>query len=84
MKKKSARPLGLSLPTWAQRTLGMVGLGSIIYGLIRYTFVGELFERVYEKAVGHSPVDDLVDSLDPRNDIKVMKEDMRMIKNALD
>ncbi len=83
-QKRSVKVGGMSLPKLANRALGVLGVGSIIYGLIRYTFIGEVFERAYERAVGHSPIDDLADSLDPREDLTVMKADSKSLKNTLD
>jgi hypothetical protein len=82
-RKKKAQLLGVDMSVWANRALSAVGLSTIIYGLVRYTFIGEFFERLYRDTLGHSPIDDLVDSFDPREDIRTMKDDMRMIKDAL-
>ena len=81
-RTKRMRLLGANLPMWVGRTLSALGLSTIIYGLIRYTFIGEFFERLYRDTIGHSPIDDFVDSFDPREDVRQINRDVDMLKDA--
>lgn len=47
------------MPGWLSDTMSMIGFGTVIYALVKYTFVGELIERAYLSAFGQSPIDEL-------------------------
>jgi hypothetical protein len=44
--------------------MSVIGLGTVIYALVKYTFVGEILERAYVSAFGGSPIDELGDGLE--------------------
>ncbi|GEM_PF-5670864 len=44
--------LDLNIPPWALRTLRVLGLTTVIDGVVRYTFFGELIEHLLERTLG--------------------------------
>jgi hypothetical protein len=51
------RVLGVDLPAWIGQMLSALGITTVIYGILRYTFLGEYFERVLRNMVGVAPVE---------------------------
>ena len=56
-RKNHLRILGLDLPVWAGKMLGAFGITTILYGFIRYTFIGEWLDRLFRDMTGYAPVE---------------------------
>ena len=51
------RILGVNLPAWVGQVLSTLGITTLIYGVLRYTFLGEYFDRLMRNMVGIAPVE---------------------------
>ena len=86
-RKDRTSILGFDLPTWVGRMLSAFGMTAILYGHIRYTFIGEWLEYLFQDMTGHAPVDGFTggltyDRMEPpameqERDYDVMKDEMR-------
>ncbi len=47
----------MELPQWARRTLAVLGLTTVIDGVVRYTFFGEFVERMVQRTLGEGRYD---------------------------
>jgi hypothetical protein len=55
--------------------------GAYVISRMRPSIVNDIYDFFDDLIHPHSELDDFVDSFDPREDVKVMKHDMRMVKN---
>jgi hypothetical protein len=49
----------LGMPGWVSDTMTAIGLSTVIYALVRYTFLGEIIERVYVNTFGLTPAEEI-------------------------
>ena len=70
------------MPGWLSDTMSAIGVTTVIYVLVKYTFVGELLERVYATTLGHSPIDELEHGLETTGN--AIAADIRKTARELD
>jgi hypothetical protein len=76
------RFFGLDLPLWAGKMLGSFGITTILYGFIRYTFIGEWLDRLFRDMTGYAPVETVADRnaeevIVPTRDCNAVQEAMQ-------
>jgi hypothetical protein len=86
-RREHVRVLGFDIPARIGRVLSALGMTTVFYGLIRYTFIGEWFEHLFRDMTGYAPVegfagciaDDVLinNAMEPGHDFDLMKDEMR-------
>ncbi|HWF43070.1 MAG TPA: hypothetical protein VG537_00360 [Candidatus Kapabacteria bacterium] len=82
MAKKNLRILGLDLPAWASKMLAGFGITTLLYGFIRYTFIGEWFDRLFRDMTGYAPLESFAyrnaeEAIVPARDYDAVQEAMQ-------
>lgn len=81
--RRTIRKAGfIGMPRWLSDSMSAIGLSAVLYVLAKYTFVGEMLERVYVNTFGQSPVDEIGSDL--RSAGRELSADLRSASRELD
>jgi hypothetical protein len=57
----------MDVPNWLGQVLSTLGISTILYGILRYTFLGEFFERFLRTMIGVAPVEVFAGAADAKS-----------------